>query len=145
MPTCLEKRDHSKIETYWGWVDVIVSQPEYCLKRMWMSPHRQSSLEYHMVKSETYIVESGYLTVGLRDGKARGKNVEVRLGPGDILHIPPGTMHMRIAGDMDVSILEVSTHDDPSDTYIVEDGKVYTHTVDKEESGETVSGQCQFG
>ena len=93
----------------------------------WMNAHTQSSLEYHVKKKESYYIESGCLKVGLRIG--RGKNTSVTLNQGDVFHIPPGLMHMRIAM-LDTVIIEVSTTDDDSDSHIVEDGKTYKFVED---------------
>jgi mannose-6-phosphate isomerase-like protein (cupin superfamily) len=112
------------IPTYWGRHRTLTNQPEYCLKQLWMRAGCQSSLEYHVRKRETYIVEEGELAVGTRHG--RGENGSIRLTAGDTWHIAPGTMHMRIAVT-DVLITEVSTHDDPADVFIVEDGRSYKH------------------
>ena len=60
--------------------------------------------------------------MGLRIG--RGKNTSVTLNEGDIFHIQPGLMHMRIAL-LDTVIIEASTADDDADSHIVEDGKTY--------------------
>lgn len=113
---------------------------KYCLKRMWMRKGSQSSLEFHLKKDETYIIEQGVLTVGLRDGRDRGRNFEVVLKPNDTFHIQPGLMHMRMARQTDTLILEVSTNDDPHDTYIVEDGHTYIHTMKEEEANGAISG-----
>ena len=115
-------------ETYWGSIQTLVDTPEYSAKRIWMRAGCQSSLEYHVHKKETYLIEEGLLIVGLRERRAI--NTEVALKIGDVFTIFPGQMHMRIAVT-DVQILEVSTHDEACDTYFVEDGKTYKHKGDK--------------
>lgn len=114
----------SEETTYWGTIQTIVDTQEYCFKIMKMKAGCQSSLEYHANKKETYFIESGELTVGLRIGRA--ENTAVKLRKGDVFTIFPGQMHMRIA-DTDVTILEVSTKDELGDTFFVEDGKTYKH------------------
>ena len=84
----------------------------------------QSSLEYHVKKDENYYILSGKLQVGLRIGRAENKAIIVN--EGEVFHIPPGLMHMRIALE-DTQIIEWSNKDDDSDSHIVEDGKIYTH------------------
>ena len=112
---------------YWGEITTLFDQDGYTVKRIWMNAHTQSSLEYHVKKKESYYIESGCLKVGLRIG--RGKNTSVTLNQGDVFHIPPGLMHMRIAM-LDTVIIEVSTTDDDSDSHIVEDGKTYKFVED---------------
>jgi mannose-6-phosphate isomerase-like protein (cupin superfamily) len=111
-------------KTYWGEEHILMSQPAYCLKRLIMRAGTQSSLEFHCTKAESYLIESGTLIVGMRYDRAVDDSITLKAG--DVYHIDAGIMHMRIAVT-DVSILEVSTHDDPSDTHIVCDGKTYKH------------------
>ena len=54
----------------------------------------------------------------------RAKNVSIILEAGDVYHIPPGLMHMRIAIE-DTTIIEWSNKDDDMDSNIVEDGQKY--------------------
>ncbi|VVC02135.1 Cupin [uncultured archaeon] len=89
----------------------------------------QNSLEVHCSKHETYFVHSGKLKVGLRVGRA--ENRSVALEKGDVFHIPPGLMHMKIATDNCV-VIEISTKDDDSDSHLVEDGQKYVHKEARE-------------
>ena len=109
---------------YWGEMTTLFDQDGYTVKKIYMEAYTQSSLEYHIEKKESYYIESGKLKVGLRVG--RGKNKSVILQQGDVFHVPPGLMHMRIALE-DTVIIEASTTDDDSDSHIVEDGKTYSH------------------
>ena len=113
-----------KIEKYWGNMLTIFEGENYTVKRIFMRSGTQSSLEFHVKKKESYYIESGTLKIGLRIGRAR--NTSVTLHQGDIFHIDPGLMHMRIA-KTDVVIIETSTKDDDGDSHIVEDGRSYKH------------------
>ena len=104
---------------YWGWIKTCCATEDFTLKHIFMYKNSQSSLEYHVKKDENYYILSGKLKVGLRIGRAENK--EVILREGDIYHIPPGLMHMRIALE-DTQIIERSNKDDDSDSNIVEDG-----------------------
>tara|TARA_Y100000310_G_scaffold225156_1_gene227183 strand:+ start:20 stop:454 length:435 start_codon:yes stop_codon:yes gene_type:complete len=112
------------VEKYWGNMTSIFEDGNFTVKRIFMKAGSQSSLEYHVKKREMYFIESGSLKVGVRIG--RGTNKSVFLQKGDIFHIDPGLMHMRIAPE-DVVIIEVSSRDDDGDSHIVEDGKKYKH------------------
>ena len=74
-----------------------------------------------------YFIETGKLKVGLRVGRAQ--NTSLTLEAGEIFHINPGLMHMRMALE-DTVIIEVSTKDNDSDSHIVEDGTKYQHKED---------------
>jgi mannose-6-phosphate isomerase-like protein (cupin superfamily) len=110
-------------EKYWGTIESVVSQ-EVAGKRIVLRANRQSSLEFHCCKVETYFLHSGKVKVGLRIGRGENKNVIV--AGGESFEVVPGLMHMRI-GIEDSVIIEVSTRDDDRDSHLVEDGRTYQH------------------
>ncbi len=110
-------------EKYWGRIETILSG-EIAAKRIFVRKGGQSSLEYHVEKSESYYIHSGVLKVGLRVGRA--ENRSILMMPGQSYDVRPGVMHMRM-GIEDTVILEVSTRDSDSDSYLVEDGQTYRH------------------
>jgi|TARA_R110002020_G_scaffold181315_2_gene376116 mannose-6-phosphate isomerase-like protein (cupin superfamily) len=120
---CEEKRDK-----YWGHITTVFATDDFTLKEVFMKANTQSSMEYHVTKDEYYYIQSGLLKVGMRIGRAQNKSVI--LGKGDVFHIPPGLMHMRIALE-DTVIIEWSNKDDDADSNIVEDGKTYKFKEDK--------------
>jgi mannose-6-phosphate isomerase-like protein (cupin superfamily) len=109
-------------EKYWGDMSTLFDQDGYSIKKIRMKAGTQSSMEYHVHKKESYYIEKGLLQLGLRIG--RGENKSLVLSEGDVVHIPVGLMHMRMA-IQDTTIIEVSTTDDDNDSHIVEDGKTY--------------------
>ena len=112
--------DHK--EKYWGSITSLISTELLALKKITMHANTQSSMEYHVNKDEWYYIDSGKLKLGMRIGRAINRSVI--LNPGDVIHIPKGLMHMRIALE-DTVIIEWSSKDDDSDSHIVEDGKTY--------------------
>ncbi len=104
---------------YWGSIETIVNAG-YTGKRLFFRQGKHSSLHFHCAKMETYFIHSGCLLVRLRAG--RGQDRWFPLGPGAILNIPPGLMHQSGALE-DTVIMEVSTHDEDSDSFLVEDGE----------------------
>ena len=86
----------------------------------------QSSLEYHLNKSESYFILDGKLTLGLRYGRA--KQSVLNLNKYNSFDMSPGIMHMRIA-KLNSVIVEVSSFDDDSDSNIVEDGKKFKFSL----------------
>ena len=113
-----------EIDKYWGNMKTLFEGEDYTVKRIFMNAGSQSSLEYHTKKRESYFIEKGRLKVGVRIGRA--ENRSLILEEGEILHIPIGLMHMRMAIE-DTVIIEVSTKDDDEDSHIVEDGMSYKH------------------
>ena len=109
-------------ERYWGNIKTLFADDNLTVKIIEMKEGSQSSLEYHVAKEEFYYIYSGKLKLGSRIG--RGKNTSIILDEGDVYHIPPGLMHMRIALQ-DTVIIEWSNKDDDSDSIIVEDGRNY--------------------
>jgi len=110
-------------EKYWGRIETILSE-DVAAKRIFVQKSGQSSLEYHVEKSESYYIHSGLLRVGLRIGRA--ENHSIVMGTGESYDVHPGVMHMRM-GLEDTVIIEVSTRDSDSDSYLVEDGQTYRH------------------
>ena len=110
-------------EKYWGRIETILSS-DIAGKRILVRKGGQSSLEFHVEKRETYYIHSGLLKIGLRIGRA--ENHSIVLGCGDSYDVNPGVMHMRMALE-DTVIIEASTRDSDSDSYLVEDGQTYRH------------------
>jgi mannose-6-phosphate isomerase-like protein (cupin superfamily) len=110
-------------EKYWGRIETILSD-EVAAKRIFVEKGGQSSLEFHLEKRESYYIHSGLLKVGLRIGRAENHSIVMRAG--DSYDVRPGVMHMRM-GLEDTVIIEVSTRDLDSDSYLVEDGQTYRH------------------
>ena len=66
------------------------------------------SLQYHNVKDETIMLQSGRLLFETRPAGQEGDLRPIEMNPGDVFHITPGTLH-RMTGLTDCDILEVST------------------------------------
>jgi mannose-6-phosphate isomerase-like protein (cupin superfamily) len=105
-------------DKYWGNIQTMVNA-EYTGKRLFFRKGQHSSLHFHCNKTETYFIHSGELFLRLRAG--RGEDRFFALRQGDTLLIPPGLMHQD-GGAADTVIIEISTHDEDSDSFIVEDG-----------------------
>ena len=104
---------------YWGSIETIVNA-EYTGKRLFFRKGQHSSLHFHCAKIETYFIHSGCLLLRLRAG--RGEDRWFVLPAGSTLDIPPGLMHQSGAIE-DTVIIEISTHDEDSDSFLVEDGQ----------------------
>ncbi len=110
-------------EKYWGRIETILSE-EVAAKRIFVQKGGRGSLEFHVEKRETYYIHSGLVKVGLRIGRA--ENHSIVMSPGESYDVRPGVMHLR-EGLEDTVIIEVSTRDSDSDSYLVEDGQTYHH------------------
>lgn len=123
------KKPLSILEKYWGIEALLETEPDGSVwKLIQMHPCTQSSLEYHVTKSERYYILQGELKVGVRIGRATNYSFPVRTG--QRWEIPLGLMHMRSARQS-VRILEWASHNDPKDSHLVEDGRFYNHVVEE--------------
>jgi len=106
-------------DKYWGNIQTIVSK-DYAGKRIFVRKGDCASLEYHCRKIESYFIHSGKLLLRLRAGRAEDRYFELELGTASFT--PPGLMHQR-GGLEDTVIIEISTRDEDSDSFLVEDGQ----------------------
>ncbi|TSC76542.1 MAG: nucleotidyltransferase [Parcubacteria group bacterium Gr01-1014_31] len=107
-------------EKYWGDICTIASE-EVAGKRLFLKAGSHGSMEFHVRKHESYYVHSGELALLLRAGRA--ENRLFRVPAGKAVAMPPGLMHQRGA-ILDTVLLEISTRDEDSDSFLVEDGAV---------------------
>lgn len=105
-------------EKYWGNIQTIVNK-DYAGKRIFVRKGENASLEFHCRKSEGYFIHSGKLLLRLRAGRGEDKFFELEAGSSAFA--PPGLMHQR-GGLDDAVIIEISTRDEDSDSFLVEDG-----------------------
>ena len=110
-------------EKYWGRIETVLSE-DVAAKRIFIQKGAKGSLEYHVEKPETYYIHSGLVKVGLRIGRA--ENHSIVMGPGESYDVRPGVMHLRV-GLEDTVIIEVSTRDSDSDSYLWKTAETYTH------------------
>lgn len=78
----------------------------YVGKIIHVSEGHSLSLQYHREKEETISVISGEALV--RYGVVGGELTEQKLGPGDTIHMPAGSVH-RITAITDLDLAETST------------------------------------
>jgi mannose-6-phosphate isomerase-like protein (cupin superfamily) len=95
-----------KIDKPWGYEIIWAETDRYVGKILHITNGSSLSLQYHNVKDETVMVQSGILTLEL--GKDSSKKI-LKMNPGESQHIPTGMIHRMIACDGDVDVIEVST------------------------------------
>lgn len=94
-----------RVEKPWGHEIIWAVTPRYVGKRLFIKAGGRLSRQYHEIKEETLFVQTG--TMILEVGAADAFETR-RMGPGDVFHVAPGTIH-RMIGETDVEVFEVST------------------------------------
>ncbi|HMF47043.1 MAG TPA: cupin domain-containing protein [Candidatus Saccharimonadales bacterium] len=89
----------------WGYEIIWAHTDRYVGKILHINKGESLSYQYHVVKDETIRLLSGALDLDLECDGERG---QLRLAPGESLHIVPGMKHRMIAVE-DCDVLEVST------------------------------------
>jgi mannose-6-phosphate isomerase-like protein (cupin superfamily) len=97
-----------KVEKPWGHEIWWARTDRYVGKILHVRKGESLSLQYHKVKDETILLQSGRLLFETRAAGEEGELRRVEMEPGDVFHIVPGTLH-RMTGLEDCDILEVST------------------------------------
>jgi len=97
-----------KVEKPWGWELWWARTDRYVGKILHVKRGESLSLQYHNVKDETILIQSGTLLFETRPAGDKGELQRHELKPGDVFHITPGTLH-RMTGISDCDIIEVST------------------------------------
>jgi mannose-6-phosphate isomerase-like protein (cupin superfamily) len=97
-----------RVEKPWGYEIWWARTDRYVGKILHVRKGESLSLQYHNVKEETIRIQSGRLLMETRAAGAEGELERTELAPGDVMHIPPRTVH-RMTGLEDTDVLEVST------------------------------------
>lgn len=97
-------------------IETIINR-DFTGKKIFFKTGNHHGLHFHCKKTETYFINSGKLFLRLRAGN--GEDRYYVLGPGQTIKITPGLMH-QASGLEDPVIIESSTHDEDSDSFIVE-------------------------
>ena len=97
-----------RVEKPWGYELWWARTDRYVGKILHVKRGESLSLQYHNVKDETIMIQSGRLLFETRPTGEEGELRKVEMGPGDVFHITPGTLH-RMTGLEDCDIVEVST------------------------------------
>ena len=86
----------------WGGEVWLVYTDKYALKILYVNSGNRLSLQKHKQKQETWQVLKGQPEIVLN-------NETIAAKPGQLLHLPAGTVHRISAPNGDVEILEVSS------------------------------------
>ena len=103
-------RTPSIIDKPWGHEELWAhSSRGYVGKILFIKHGHRLSRQYHQVKEETIMVLEGILLCEAGpyfEGDVVHAHI---LHPGEVFHVPPGTIHRFCAEETDVKIVEVST------------------------------------
>ncbi len=94
-----------RVDKPWGHEVVWAETARYVGKILHIREGQRLSRQYHRVKDETLMVQSGEMDLEIG---AAGSSETRRMKAGDVFHVVPGTIHRMIAVS-DVDVLEVST------------------------------------
>ena len=97
-----------RVEKPWGHELWWARTERYVGKILHVKKGECLSLQYHNVKDETIMLQSGVLLFETRPAGQEGDLQKVHMKPGDVFHITPGTLH-RMTAVEDCDIVEVST------------------------------------
>jgi len=95
-----------RVDKPWGHEIIWAETDRYVGKILRIENGYSLSLQYHNVKDETVMVQSGILTLILGRGDSEAV---LKLRPGESQRIPTGMIHRMSAFDGDVDVIEVST------------------------------------
>jgi mannose-6-phosphate isomerase len=94
-----------RVDKPWGHELIWAETERYVGKILHIRAGQKLSRQYHNVKDETFLVQSGEMDLEVGDGPEKKT---LRMKPNDAFHCPPKTIH-RMVAVTDVDVLEVST------------------------------------
>ena len=107
-----------RTEKPWGYELIWAKTDKYVGKILHIRKGHKLSLQYHRVKEETILLNSGKMNLVFESNS--GVLEEITLNPGESHHIPVGRKHRMIALE-DCDVMEVSTPE-LDDVVRLEDG-----------------------
>ncbi len=94
-----------RVEKPWGHELIWAETARYVGKVLHIKAGERLSRQYHRVKDETLLLQSGEMVLEIGPD---GSVDERRMRAGDVFHVVPGTIH-RMVAVTDVDVVEVST------------------------------------
>ena len=81
----------------WGYEKWICNTEEYCGKLLFITEGKRCSWHYHILKDETFYLQSGKILLYYGDTDNIDKAQDIVLEPGDKFHVYRGLRHQMIA------------------------------------------------
>ena len=97
------------IDKPWGHEEIWAQSSRYAGKILVINKGHRLSRQYHRVKEETVMVLEGTLVCEEGPTEVGGEIKRHVMGPGEIFHVRPGTIHRFCAEETNVRLVEVST------------------------------------
>jgi mannose-6-phosphate isomerase-like protein (cupin superfamily) len=112
------KIQHPKrVEKKWGYELWIHNDTDYCGKLLvFTKSGNKFSMHYHMIKDETWYVQSGAFQFDWIDTE-NGERCYTQIQEGDVIEIKKGLPHQLTALTEEATIFEVSTQHFDEDSY----------------------------
>lgn len=105
----------------WGFEKWIVNTNEYCGKLLYFAKGKKCSWHYHILKDETFYIQSGKILLKYSDDDIIEDAKELVLEKGDKFHVYRGLRHQMYALE-DTELYEFSTQHFDSDSHRVQKG-----------------------
>ena len=99
----------------WGFEKWIVNNEEYCGKLLYFTKGKKCSWHYHVLKDETFYIQSGKILLKYGDSDDMAFAHEIVLERGDNFHVYRGLRHQMYAIE-DTELFEFSTQHFDSDS-----------------------------
>ena len=103
------RRKADIIDKPWGHEEIWALSSRYAGKILVIKKGHRLSRQYHNVKEETIMVLEGTLVCEEGPTEIGGDVKRHVMGPGEIFHVRPGTIHRFCAEETNVRLVEVST------------------------------------
>ena len=103
------RRKADIIDKPWGHEEIWAQSSRYAGKILVINKGHRLSRQYHRVKEETVMVLEGTLVCEEGPTEVGGEVKRHVMGPGEIFHVRPGTIHRFCAEETNVRLVEVST------------------------------------
>ena len=84
----------------WGTNEVLIDEPDYKVKRIFVYPNQRFSLQYHNFREEHWIIVEGI-------GQITQGDKETTIRPGEYAYIPQKGIHRLDGGKNGVLFIEV--------------------------------------
>lgn len=94
-----------RVDKPWGHELIWAQTDRYVGKILHINAGESLSRQYHRVKEETLLLQTGEMTLEIGPVEALERRT---MKPGDTFHVRPGTIH-RMVAVTDVDLVEVST------------------------------------
>jgi mannose-6-phosphate isomerase-like protein (cupin superfamily) len=114
----------------WGTDSVLSTGPRYQIKRLAVSPGKRLSLQYHLHRSEHWIVVQGTARVLIHDRGGESPAAEKLVREGENVFVPKGFHHrLENPGRIPLEIIEVQIGEYVGEDDIIRVDDDYTRTV----------------